>query len=400
MVRIKATHRKVFLFFVLCVILASCVCCGKSGQTNNSDNDGTIFREHMQDYGNYIYTDFGVMKRYSINANTLTKACLDPGCDGSCALETQTLLKGVCDGKLFFRAEKTFTHSIYIGYQDLVSGEVAILKETSKIGSTFDDGVFVCGGYLYYVDKILRIGGSQSNPDDYIPYVCRVGIDDGKEEHLFVVSNEKLFMVCEDVIITLEDPNILYVYEIGDYQRKPLCDVTESGYLGIVNTSTYKSGKIYIRCSSEDKEYSEYSNGYYGLYYLVSVDVHSGELERVIDEPVYNFYLSAEGIYYVKMRLRHMYIPEDYREYPEKIKVFMADDSIHFRRYDGTGDEVLYTNENISLGNFWVIRDNVLYGYLMDFDEEIHTFSGTAYFGVIDFSTGSITRVEDQTKKQ
>ena len=161
---------------------------------------------------------------------------------------------------------------------------------------------------------------------------------------------------------------------------------------------SYLNGNLYLRGHVADGVYSEYNeNMARKLSYLVAVDVHTGELTRVVDEPVIQFCVTNEGIYYAPLKLRHMYIPEDYEENPNKIQIFWADETLHFCNHDGSGKKEVYTNEKMDYVEMFTVIDNILYGLLFDYDDESHRW-GERYHGSIDLATGVVTKAIDMTE--
>jgi len=92
-----------------------------------------------------------------------------------------------------------------------------------------------------------------------------------------------------------------------------------------------------------------------------------------------------------------MYIPENYEKKPGNVVVFLADETLHFCNHDGSGDKEVYTNEKLYYMELFTVIDNVLYGWLFDYDDESHRW-GERYHGSIDLATGVVTKAIDMTE--
>ncbi len=352
-----------------------------------------VIKPHIQEYGYSIFTDFGAAKEYDIRNNTISNACSDPGCDGTCPLDMRTLVKAVYEDKLFFLSFQSFSQEMYIGYQNLDSKEVTILKHTSIKDGTYDDALFVSGGYLYYIDKLPET----ENNSKFSPYIFRISLPNGKEERLFDIGREKLFMVAENIIITYDD-GILYSRDISDGERHILYNMTDNGFTSMHSDPYYVNGRLYFLCNSSSSVYSEYRNQYFTPTFLVSVDIRTGESKLIKEDPVASFCPTDDGIYYSLYRLRHMYIPDNYRENPQSVVIFLSDENIHFCDFYGSNDCVVYTNDKMDFTGSRTVIDGVQYGWLFDYSDSEHSF-GHVYFGSIDYRTGKVTKAKDCTSK-
>jgi len=175
------------------------------------------------------------------------------------------------------------------------------------------------------------------------------------------------------------------------WEEKVLFDIQEYGFLYWDSNMIYVNGKIYLLCRrANDYFYSEY-RGNIIKNYLMSFNIHSGEVVQLSEEPVINFTVDETGIYYLPQVLRHMYVPEDYKGEPNTVVVYLAEENLHFMNFDGSGDKIVYTDPNIDLSDLGVIVDGVVYGWFADYYEDEHYF-GKVYFGGVNLKTGEIIR--------
>ncbi len=386
----KLNYTSILLCAMLLVLTLSS--CGKPSSSLDDHITGVI-KPHIQEYRHFIYTDFGAAKKYDIQNNTISDACTDRECDGDCPLDMSTLVKTVYDEKLFFLSFKSFSQDMYIGYQDLNSGELTVLVQTSVKDGTYDDAIFVSDGYLYYVDKLPK---STNNPR-FNTCVFRVSLSDGKVETLFDIDQEKLFMVAEGIIVTYSD-GILYSRDIDSEERRILYDMSNDGFTTMHSDPYYVNGRLYFLCNSAGNVYSEYRNQYFIPTFLVSVNIKTGESQLIKEDPVASFCPTDGGIYYSLYRLRHMYIPDNYKENPQSVVIFLSDENIHFCDFDGSNDCIVYTNEKMDFTGSRTVIDGVQYGWLFDYSDSEHSF-GHVYFGSIDYRTGKVTKAKDCTSK-
>ena len=138
---------------------------------------------------------------------------------------------------------------------------------------------------------------------------------------------------------------------------------------------------------------SEYSLVNYILSFLVWVDVNTGEAGRVLETPVTSFCLTDEAIYYSPFKIRNLYVPDDYEEHPENVKVCLMDETLYACNLDGSNVRKVYTNDTLDYAEDFTVIDEILYGWIYDYNEETRTFDKT-FFGAINFESGEIIRTE------
>ena len=171
--------RFVCLTLVMCIFLPLVACKKEdpSTDTNNNGDDNkkvvtTAKNSELIAYGNYFFYMSKKISRYNRKTGELTKACRDIECDGKkCPLEcVYSTIAGVYDDKLYFFAYQNWklNDKIFIGYQDILTGEVTALKTIdADLISMGSDQIYVDGGYVYYEATSLKEGGDKKNPNSY-----------------------------------------------------------------------------------------------------------------------------------------------------------------------------------------------------------------------------------------
>lgn len=382
------------LSLLLCTIFfAGMISCQKIDEPIKADpvvHSSNVIRTDLIEYGPYIFVDGKYIRQYNLNTNLLAPSCQDPECDATCQLEAAiNKVNQVVDGKLFFYAYQAYTHIVQYGYQDLVSGDIKVLVTLSEVEDTLRSNAFVWDGYMYYTRKLLREGGDSENPDDYIPHICRVSVDGGDEEPLFA-GNEALVMVADNKIITIANGD-MYSYDIETQNRQTLFNVEEIGYKNSAGSYQYLNGKVYFICLDDTVSTSEYKKKEYPNRFLLSVDIHTGEVERVVEEPVISYALTGDTIYYFPFEVRHLYIPEDLD--PRGVVVYLASATLYACDINGENQRALYTNENWDVADQFTVVGNKLFACVYEFDRDNCTYTD-GYWGYLDLDTKEIIPAE------
>jgi len=352
----------------------------------------------IQEYGPYVIPNLQLfLAKYSTVTHQWSKVCSYPMCD-ECACHGQITPGGIVDGKLYFRSSdigpdmhKMKTRTYYASY-DLATGETNVLgywKTDSGLDAPF--GCHVWEDYLYYWMLDRSEETEATNASAYSGYVYRIPLAGGEHEKLCALEKgEGIGVVMDGYIITGYNGNI-YRIDLETFTKEKFFSRDENGYRNLLG-SQYLDGKIYMRASTTEYLENEYNSRKDYKSYLISIDIHTGEVKRVVDEPVRMFNLTDEGIYYYPQTQLVMYMPEDYKEHPEDVVIYEGDDTIHFCNFDGSGDRVVYQNGKLFAVLQFTVIDNVYYGYVMEYDEEDHSF-GSLRFVTIDFATGEVTEV-------
>ncbi len=374
------------LALILCLSFASC----KKEPPEPEIHTTNVIRSDMFEYGNFVYTARGSIYRFNTLTGETESACLDPECDGKCPLHGgMSKLGALRDGKLYFWSFMAFTHDIYIGYQDLISGEVTVLVTLSDSELSSDIN-FVDGGYLYYYAALLREGGDERNPEDYERKLCRVPVEGGESE-VIEIPGGTIMTAADGKLILLS--NTLSVYDIEIGIERVIWDFKSDGYSYISDIS-YLDGKLYclakIPAESAEVVHSEYQDVTYAKdLFLVSVDVNTGEAKRVVEDAVESFCVTDDRIYYSPFELRHLFVPDNYKSDQSGLVTSFCADSLYSCKHDGSDVRAEYSNPNIKgYGEFTVVGGKVC-GKISIYDED-NKYNKPAEFVSVNLENGEV----------
>ena len=390
--------RKVFrcLGFIFALSLCfSSVSCKKELDNNGSELHTTNVKKYgIAEYGNYVYCEWGKIYRFNRATKELLTACMDAECDGDCPVDcVMSYFAGIDDQKLFFCGWQQFTHNVFLAYQDIVTGEVKVLKTLSEIEDSGGYITFVDNGWWYYKCKILKDGGDATNPKDYDSYICRISTDGTKDEQVIQCENaEALEMVGDQKIITSLSGKI-YSVDANSKERLEIFDYNQYGYINSATHFSFLDGKLYFLARSGVTETSEYIQQKFQLSFLISIDINTGYVCKILENPIANFCLTEDGIYYSPFKLRHLFLPENPEENQDQITVCLFDESLYVCDLNGENIRKVYTNDQLDYTEKFTVIDNTLYGWMFDYNDITHTFDKT-FFGAIEFDTGRIIRTK------
>ncbi len=380
----KKTAIEIALLFVIVgiLVLAGCM------DDGNIDIGGDVYstkveREGVAVYGKYIYLDKMSMCRYDMKKNIMSPACTDPECSGDCPLDcVMTYIIGVYDGRLYFSAFQAYTHYLFYAYQELATGKVIVVDTLDFAESDGGAQGNYYNGYLYYPKMILRDGGDASKPEDYDKCIVETEVNGGEGRTVYTCgAGEGLMSVCGGyMIFTCGDG--MFSIDLKTNEKKTLCDLLPSSVI------VYLDGKIYFMSYSGDCATSEYSRMQYGAYRLKCIDLATGVVREPVSVPIVSFSLTDDAIYYAPFELRHTYIPDDYKEHPEDVRVMTASPTLHRCALDGSGDEEIYTNENWMYSDTFIVVNNKLYGWMSDLNHGQQKNEIKLSWGYIDMKTG------------
>ena len=360
-----------------------------SDETSSATHTSNVIRTNFIEYGPYIFVDGKYIRQYNLNTNLLAPSCQDPECQGTCPLEDViSEVVRVVDDKMFFYSWEAYTHIVRYGYQDLVSGDIKVLVTLSDLEDTYFTTSCVWDGYMYYSRKILREGGDSENPDHYISHICRVSVDSGKEEVLFA-GHEAVVMVADDKVITTDNDN-MYSYDLTTMTKQLLFNLADIGYLYFGGVYNFLNSKLYFICVDDEYIISTYTKGYYNYRYLLSVDIYTGVVERVVEEPVICYTLTDDAVYYFPFELRHVYVPEDD---PRGAKVFLASPTLYACDISGENQRAVYTSETFLYADDFTVAGNRVFAYFSKFNPENGMYTDE-YWGYLDLDTKEIIPAE------
>ena len=386
--KMKIKISRLILVLFAAILCFASVACSQEPPVPEIHNTSVI-RPRIFEYGNFVY--YGMQNIYRCNTVTceIESACLDPECEGKCPLHGgMSTLGAIEDGKLFFYSYEAFTHNIHFAYQDLISGEVTILKTLSQ-NEFAGDVNFVNNGYFYYYAGILREGGDEKNPDDYEARLCRIPTSGGDQEILDAPGGSAKMIVDEKLIIVNDG---ITVYDLESGLEKKLWSCKGNGYY-YIDQLTYLGGKLYFLAYVTDTEAEKMESEYKGSYpknsFLVSVDINSGEWKKVIEEEVFAFTVTDDRIYYSPFKLRHLYVPENYQNNANDVVVSMIDSTLYSCNHDGGDIKAVFNNEIISSYYDFTVIDGRLHGMMSLYDESKHDTTRLLFCSV-DLATGEV----------
>ena len=391
---------------VLVLLCAVCVCLlcivynGKDKHNINELHQTEVVKNDLAEYGNFVWAESGRIYRFNRKTETFYTACNDPECDGRCPVDcVMSFFAGVHDQKLYFSCYQQFTHITMLACQDVVTGETHVLKTMSDTADPKSYQTFIDADWWYYKCMLLKDGGDATKPSDYEPYICRISLDGSKDETVCKLADaEFLYMAAGGKVVT-GHADKLYVTDAETGQKQELFNFTQNGYKSTMSTAQYLDGKMYFTALSPNYTTEQYTGAQQRMSFLVRIDLATKQAERVVEEPVENFTMTEQGIYYVPFKLRYLYVPDDAQSNPDRVKYCLFEESIYFCDLDGNNAKVVYTNDKIDFTCYFTVIDNTLYGWLFDYNEQEKQFSSSGYFGAINFDTGRIVHAEKPDKK-
>lgn len=346
-------------------------------------------------HGDYVYYSGRYVMKYNYLTGECTRACTAPDHPAfNCPMDSVLVcFSDFSTGILYLSAFGHFEYGdcFYYASFDPASGSVKILREFQGNEVCYETPS-LDGGYLYYTHNILKEGGDAAEPTDYIPTVCRVSVEGGAEEVLLPLESERLCTVYNGRAIlfdTLENGQVYYAVDLATKEKTVLMDVRAEGYEGYGSNGCVYDGKMYawaLDGSRYKDEYVETIN-----CFLVSLDLETGEVRQVVREPISNFFVNEEGIYYTLNRPQLLYVPQNPDD-PEDVKRSLSyAPDLHFCRLDGSEDRVVYSRPGFDYAgyDFLVVRGKLI-GSFSEYLEDTHRFSEDR-LGALDLKSGEIT---------
>ena len=388
------------LLCAICVCLLCIVYNAKDKHDINELHQTEVVKNDLAEYGNFVWAQSDKIYRFNRKTETFYTACTDPECDGKCPVDCITTgFAGVHDQKLYFLGWQQFTHVTMLAYQDIVTGKTQVIKTMSEAADPNAYLTFIDADWWYYKCMLLKDGGDASKPSDYEPYICRISLDGAKEQTVCALADaEFLYMAADGKVVTgLTDK--LYVTDAETGQRDELFNLTQNGYKSTMSSAQYYDGKMYFTALSPNYATEQYTGAQQRMSFLVCIDLASGQAERVVEQPVENFTVTEQGIYYVPFELRYLFLPDDPERNSDKIRYCLFEESVYFCDHDGNNARVVYTNDKLDFTFYFTVIDNTLYGWLFDYDEQEKQYSSSGYFGAVSFDTGRIVRTEKPDKQ-
>lgn len=415
--------KKFFCFILLLGLLLSLGACAPepSGaereSTQGSETSGAVgdlpmngtsggFRDPVMNgyltyseiYGDSIYMatdDFGIL-RCDPKTGERTSACVDPTCEGGCLVETDSLsillgFSGIYDDVLYFTvydAVGSGSDMVY-GSLDLVTGEAREIYR-HPYGEALERKCLVADGYLYFRQNVTVMSGDTESEDIEEPRYFRIPLVGGDAEEVWPDAEDaKNREICFAV------GDILYVYAYGAQQFISYNVKTEEERVLYVADGNcylhyYYDGKIYF--SKTDAASAEITQYGMILAHLCVLDTNTGEVKRLVEDYVWEFTVTADGVYYRPYEFRTLHTPKGGQD---PVTVYYSAD-LHRCDLDGSNDTVVYRSESVgfSLGSMGSgeIVGGVFYGDVSEFYVGARGH-GYKHYGLskVDFKTGEIT---------
>lgn len=395
----KHVRANVAMFVAILILLLSS-CTEKPDvevDTYHNKQNLTVQRlAYKAEYGNYIYLSNFKMYKYDKRTGVVSRACQDPDCDGSpgsCPLDgLVTQLSGIVDNKLFFLSivkDKSNGNVSCYAYLDLVTNKVTIFRE----GTVYDIGdiePLLTDDYVYYLYHSLRPDGDRSNSEDYVRYACRQKISGGEEELICQLdkgTNDRIIAATEQYMITYSRPNI-YKYDLSTGESEILFDGKTNGYSG-ARSFVNVDNQLYFCGLSIESIKSEYRKQSFPKYYLIRMNLENGAVEKLIENPVFDYRIDRNKIYFIKGELRHLYIPDNYETNPEGVPILLIGDTLYSCDLDGKNVQAVIQFPDTDFSDFTVIN-GFYFGSECKFNHETHSWDKRHYVAG-DLATGKIT---------
>lgn len=387
---------------ILCIMLLATLICFPLAACTREPSEPEIHTTDvirsgmtsMFEYANFVYFSRGEIFRYNTVTGELDSACLDPECGGKCVIHAgMSRIGALEDGKLYFYSFSAFTHDVNFAYQDLISGEVTILDTLSEYEFTRDNS-FVSGGYLYYYAGILKDGGDAKNYDDYETHLCRIPLSGGEREVLETPSGIPQMIIDGKLVMF---GNSISLYDLDTGIEKIVWNCAEHGFRKVSELS-YVNGKIFALAEAPAENCEMMVNEYTGVTYakntfLVSVDITTGEWNKVTEEAVESFTVTDDRVYYFPTDLRYLYVPKNAESNKDGVKVSFFGDTLYSRKHDGSDVRAEYTNEKIDTCFDYTVINGRLYGSI-----DLYGSESTGSFCAVDLATGEILGTHDVRK--
>jgi len=416
----KKTRMNVFLCLLAILFLATG--CSQlfapESRTSSVRHDNT-----MLEYGNHIYVSLTVNPPYKYNRETGTMAelCMDAECKNNCILcqciDFRTL--GIQDNKLYFSCEPRGRHNpnlpewsrgmgFVIGYQDQISGKVVPLRTLSQeeAASIY---TFLDQGFIYYSRRILKEGGDPQNRDDYKYTITRLSLDGKIEENLEALTVGGVLCVADGYIYTLgKDGSTIGVSKITDEGVEApvtLFDIRKNGYQTYYSTIPYyyngtlfflvSDGTVTTFSDSENSSHTRVNT------YLIALNTKTGEGKQLVEEPICQFTVTENKIYYIPVEFRHLYPSEnDDESYAQDpVATISTSSKIYSCNLDGSKPKLVLDLPRYKIAPLFLVIDNTLYGWLADLENNQWLAGKVALqsnFASVDLSSGNVTFAQKQ----
>ena len=393
----KTTIRIISFFIVLMMCITSISCTKKRDGDDLNGYSTRVKKTNIAEYGNFIYIRHsGKMYRFNRRTEKLSDACMNIECEGMCPVDcVMGEFVGASDGKMYFCGWQQYTHRTYLAYQDIMSGDTKIVKMLEDKEDPSEYYTYIEDGYWYYKRMVLKKGGAAENPEDYESYICRVSLD-GKKDELFAKSSqsEYLKMVDSGKVITVQN-NVIYMTDTKTKEKTKVYDLLENGYETISSEMSCIDGKAYFLVKLSQKYVNEEFNKKCMLFSLLYMDINTGEVKILVDEPVVDFCVTEDAVYYVPFKFR---VPEGYTSDSTDKTYRMDDGTLYACDYDGKNIRKIFSDPSIEYaGMGFTVIDGFIYSWMNEVDPKTYQL-GPLFIGGIEIATGRLIKTKKPEK--
>ncbi|MBR6409886.1 MAG: hypothetical protein IKS35_00660 [Clostridia bacterium] len=400
----------VCLAALLLGILTGCGAEQPAGTKGESDmTNGVIQDSRIGAAGPFFYvpgdgSDTSVRK-YNTVTHRVSRACPDADCDGKGLLDKFNIIVTYmsADDMQYYGVIPLLQgdgDTIHLIAQDIRTGELTEITTLSSAEQLPRSDVQVYDGTLYYMRKLLKEGGDRTNPEDYEPVIVSRPVREGRETVVYRLgADEGLRYVVKEGMILLTSQGVSLVdpatgarkdYAITEAQRTEW-DIT--GMSG-VHSCAYRDGMFLFRVSAgTPAATSELKPGYSVTGdYMMSLDLQTGKYSKLSNTQVYSMYLAADGLYYVPVEIRYLYVPEVVNDPDKDIVTTSFSGKLYHCDTDGKNASEVYSNDTIRFADpyCFAVVDGQMYGVISELNDRTHAFNQNTRFVQINLKTGNI----------
>ena len=386
---------------MLCIGICSCSDTQNPSETDSESvgkidlTGGTLLDSMYGICGPYIFsmnTSNSTLSRFNVLTKTYATEKLYPEAD----ILNQPGFWTFCSSygnKLFLSVDPMTVsgHDTYIFGLDISDGSVETIDIIDSNEFVARHYIWVVDNTYYYMRKVLRDGGDKTVPEDYETCIVKKAPFADKFEKLCVLPDDAALRYAVKEGLVVFSNGTIDLYDLNGQFQRTILEWSSSGTpYGFesgqqVASGAYKDGKLYIRgqitVRDGDKATSRQS-------YLFSVDLSTGVFKKIIDAPIYSFYLADNKLYYASADDRMLYQNEQTEEFVH----FSCSPDIRVCNLDGSEDKVIYTNASLRYPSAVsvAVSNGKMYGVFNRFNEETKGEENLG-FCELDLNTGTLT---------
>lgn len=269
----------------------------------------------------------GAIAKYNLTTGNITNACLKSGCrhlgvsfehtmSDNCPIPPNSRLFFIHNQKIYYKYEivhfdekefqegaetlKPFRRSVFASY-DLTTGERQHILEVEKNDYESLYTFKLVGDYIYYFRYIAQVE-KPSTADDYKLCLCRMKVDEYRQEILFDLSSAfpDYPQRTLPMLLAVDNGNAYFVCNLtgcafycslSGENGKYLINAEKEGFWGIYDAygTFYLDGYIY---------FAKYVQSPRKALYLYKMDANTGEKHILTNDYVKWFFVADNCIYY------------------------------------------------------------------------------------------------------